>query len=488
MKADTALRQRERVVMPVAHQGDVRLVVHDPGEDVVCGNGHRETFALTEGGGGLIGSPRLGEQYRRERVNEREVAAIASGVQRRRRFGQLLADDAGIADAAIGEGELVMCEPDGARVVRQLGVLERARMMGDGARLITACERQAAVQPPQHGELAVRKFLAQSVGRAPERGGSLGEVVLQQVRFSQRCTNGQFVLAIERARTQQRREHLRRLCAAPALERPTGFGENRRNCLGSHGRSIQSIQLGGSSYNPEPMQLASHGVSHKGRRKSNEDAMVIDAPKGLFVVADGMGGHNAGEVASALAVKTLHDFISQANETNEATLSEALCLANDHVLSAAAGNSTYEGMGTTVVAAFVNDGSVVFGSVGDSRIYLLRGGSLQQLTNDDSWVSRVLPADAIGSEEASRHPMRHVLTKVIGLREDMEPSVGTAPFSIGDTLLLCSDGLHGVVNDEAIAATLRRTESVDRIASELVEQALRSGSTDNITAVVVRKL
>src|SRR6185503_199691 len=123
----------------------------------------------------------------------------------------------------------------------------------------------------------------------------------------------------------------------------------------------------------------------------------------------------------------------------------------------------------------------------DSRIYLMRGGSLQQLTNDDSWVSRVLPADAIGSEEASRHPMRHVLTKVIGLREDMEPTVGSSPFATGDTLLLCSDGLHGVVNDEAIAAQLRRSEGVEEIASELVERALSSGSTDNITAVVVRR-
>jgi protein phosphatase len=236
------------------------------------------------------------------------------------------------------------------------------------------------------------------------------------------------------------------------------------------------------------MQLASHGVSHKGRRKSNEDSMVIDLDRGLFVVADGMGGHNAGEVASALAVKTLHDFFSQASHPNEATLSEALCLANDQVLNAAASNATYEGMGTTVVAAFVSDGSVVFGSVGDSRIYLLHSGALQQLTSDDSWVSRVLPADAIGSEEASRHPMRHVLTKVIGLREDMEPSVGTSPFANGDTLLLCSDGLHGVMNDEAIAAMLRRTDGVDVIASQLVERALTSGSTDNVTAVVVRKL
>jgi protein phosphatase len=201
-----------------------------------------------------------------------------------------------------------------------------------------------------------------------------------------------------------------------------------------------------------------------------------------------MGGHNAGEVASALAVKTLHEFIGRASETSESTIAEALVLANDQVLNAAAHNATYEGMGTTVVAACVRDGSLVFGNVGDSRIYLMRGESLEQLTDDDSWVSRVLPADAIGTEEASRHPMRHVLTKVVGLREDMEPSVGSSPFLAGDTLLLCSDGLHGVVNDDAIAAVLGRGGSVEEIAGQLVEKALDSGSTDNITAVVVRKL
>jgi len=236
------------------------------------------------------------------------------------------------------------------------------------------------------------------------------------------------------------------------------------------------------------MPLAAHGVSHKGRRKSNEDSMVIDPAIGLFVVADGMGGHNAGEVASALAVKTLHEFIGRANDTSESTIAEALVLANDQVLNAAAQNATYEGMGTTVVAACVTDGSLVFGSVGDSRIYLMRNGSLEQLTDDDSWVSRVLPADAIGTDEASRHPMRHVLTKVVGLREDMEPSVGSSSFQSGDMLLLCSDGLHGVVNDDAIAALLARGSSVEEIAGQLVEKALDSGSTDNITAVVVRKL
>lgn len=215
--------------------------------------------------------------------------------------------------------------------------------------------------------------------------------------------------------------------------------------------------------------------------------MVIDPAIGLFVVADGMGGHNAGEVASALAVKSLYEFLTHADDTNEAALAEAMCVANDQVLNAATANSGYEGMGTTVVAVCVRDGAVIFGSVGDSRLYRLSGGSLKQLTDDDSWVSRVLPAEAIGSEEASRHPMRHVLTKVVGLREDMEPTVGSSPFATGDTLLLCTDGLHGVVNDEAIAALLGRSDSVETIASELVERALSAGSTDNVTAVVVRR-
>jgi len=359
---------------------------------------------------------------------------------------------------------------------------------GDGARLLAPLECQPAVQPPQRRELSVGDLFAERVGRAPESGGGLNQIVLQQPCFGQRRANTQLVLTAERPGPQNGRQQLRGFRPAAAFECGKSAGESRRGSLSGHGRSIQSIQRLESGYNPQPMPLAAHGVSHKGRRKSNEDSMVIDQGIGLFVVADGMGGHNAGEVASALAVKTLHEFIGQARDASESTLAEALVLANDQVLNAAAANSTYEGMGTTVVAACVKDGSVVFGNVGDSRIYVMRSGALQQITDDDSWVSRVLPADAIGSEEASRHPMRHVLTKVVGLREDMEPSVGSSPFLSGDMLLLCSDGLHGVVNDQAIAALLGRSGSVEEIADELVEKALSSGSTDNITAVVVRKL
>ena len=232
------------------------------------------------------------------------------------------------------------------------------------------------------------------------------------------------------------------------------------------------------------MPLAAHGVSHKGRRKTNEDSMVVDPARGLFVVADGMGGHNAGEVASALAVQTLQEALDGEPPT-ESALSEALSLANDRVLAAAASDPTYQGMGTTVVAACVTDGRLIFGNVGDSRIYHLRARRLEQLTRDDSWVSRVLPAEALSSEELLRHPMRHVLTKVVGLRDDMEPTVESIDLSSGDVLLLCSDGLHGSVGDDAIAKQLGRGDPVETIAQELVDQALAAGASDNITVVVV---
>jgi protein phosphatase len=234
------------------------------------------------------------------------------------------------------------------------------------------------------------------------------------------------------------------------------------------------------------MPLAAHGVTHTGRRRTNEDAMLVDRASGLFVVADGMGGHNAGEVASALAIRTIQESLTGAGPA-EPTLAEALCAANDRVLEAAGDDPECSGMGTTVVAAHLDDGKVVFGSVGDSRIYLWSSGSLTQLTRDDSWVSRVLPEEALTPEDAQRHPMRHVLTKVIGLRQDMEPVVAARAFEPGDMLLLCSDGLHGSLTDQQILDALGSDRPVDAIAGALVEQALAAGASDNVTAIVVRR-
>jgi protein phosphatase len=234
------------------------------------------------------------------------------------------------------------------------------------------------------------------------------------------------------------------------------------------------------------MPLAAHGLTHTGRRKTNEDAMLVDLELGLFVVADGMGGHNAGEVASAIAVRTLHDFFVSQPDRTEHALADGLVLANDEVLSAS-GTPEYAGMGTTVVAACVTEHQVLFGSVGDSRIYLARGGTLTQLTQDDSWVARVLGSGAFSDDEVQRHPMRHVLTKVVGLRADMEPSISVSPFGPGDTLLLCSDGLHGSVPDPLLVEVLSGGDALEAQAQQLVDQALARGATDNITVVLVRR-
>lgn len=215
--------------------------------------------------------------------------------------------------------------------------------------------------------------------------------------------------------------------------------------------------------------------------------MIVDLPLGLFVVADGMGGHNAGEVASSIAAQTLHDVVTGHLPPTERVLTKAFSLANEQVFSAAANEPDYNGMGTTVVAAFVSDHQVLFGSVGDSRLYHWKAGALTQLTQDDSWIARVLSDDVLSPEEAQRHPMRHVLTKVVGLREDLEPSVGTQAFEQGDVLMLCSDGLHGTITDDGIAATIAAAASVEQIAASLLDQALNGGASDNITVIVIRQ-
>jgi serine/threonine protein phosphatase PrpC len=233
--------------------------------------------------------------------------------------------------------------------------------------------------------------------------------------------------------------------------------------------------------------LAAHGVSHSGGRPTNEDSMLVDPAIGLFVVADGMGGHKAGEIASALAVRTIHAFVAEEGEIDTGAVAASFRLANDEILAAAEASPDYQGMGTTVVAAVTLGDRLVYGSVGDSRLYVWRGGQLTQLTQDDSWVNRVLAAAPDGAVDAVDHPLRHVLTKVVGVRGNLDPSVGDCPFDRGDTLMLCTDGLHGTVTNDAIARTIDSVASVDAIAQSLVDQALAGGATDNVTVVIVRK-
>jgi serine/threonine protein phosphatase PrpC len=235
------------------------------------------------------------------------------------------------------------------------------------------------------------------------------------------------------------------------------------------------------------MSLAAHGVTHPGRRTTNEDAFLVDPDRGLFVVADGMGGHNAGEVASSLAVKTIGEFLADGTPASLNVLDEALRQANDHILNVAGEEPDYTGMGTTVAVVYVRDGEAVYAHAGDSRVYLWHEGVLKQLTRDDSWVVAAMNGAGDDVRELEQHPMRHVLTKVVGLRPELQPSVAECPFVTGDVLLLCSDGVHGAVSDHVIEKLLASHKPVATMAESVVREALAHGATDNVTAVVVRR-
>jgi protein phosphatase len=249
--------------------------------------------------------------------------------------------------------------------------------------------------------------------------------------------------------------------------------------------------------------LTAHGVTHAGHvRHNNEDAVFWDTSLRLFVVADGMGGHNAGEVASELAVDAIKGFLARTQNTEEFTwpygldpdlsfhgnrLMTAIKLANRRVFKAGESRDEYTGLGTTVVAALVEEGQLTFTGVGDSRIYVFSDGRLEQITEDDSWVATILARDP-GRDEAAlaSHPMRHVLTNVLGAREQTEMDVGERTLGAGEILLLCSDGLHGALDDAALARVLGSGAAVHDIANELINQALSRDGADNITALVVR--
>jgi protein phosphatase len=245
--------------------------------------------------------------------------------------------------------------------------------------------------------------------------------------------------------------------------------------------------------------LAAFGLSECGPvRKGNEDAFTFDLDLGLFVVADGMGGHAAGEVASRLAIESVHSFIARSESDPELTwpyaldeslsdegnrLRTAVMLGNRRVFRAAECESECAGMGTTVVAALFGADRVAVANVGDSRIYAYLGGHLTQLTEDDSLLASL--KGAVDPLHQSRHPLRNVLTNVLGAREATEVHVADHPRTPGLRLLLCSDGLHGVLGDADIASVLGESPDPRTACERLVAAAIGGGGRDNVTALVV---
>src|SRR2546425_10743493 len=216
------------------------------------------------------------------------------------------------------------------------------------------------------------------------------------------------------------------------------------------------------------------------RRRRNEDAFVLGPP--LCAVADGMGGAQAGEIASRIAASVLRDAPADSGEAAVATLIQE---ANRRVYEAAATDEARSGMGTTITAALVEDGAVRIGHVGDSRAYRVRDGSLEQLTEDHSLVAELVRSGRLSPEEADVHPQRSVITRALGTDPDVDVDTFSVEARPGDVFMLCSDGLTSMVDDQSILDIVEQhRSSLEQAARTLVDAANRGGGEDNITVVV----
>ena len=253
------------------------------------------------------------------------------------------------------------------------------------------------------------------------------------------------------------------------------------------------------------MMIESYGATDVGlRRKLNEDSLTLDNDLGLFIVADGMGGHNAGEIASRLAVETVFNFVQRSGAEEEITwpygvdpklslnanrLLTAVMLANKRVWKEADQRQDYTGMGTTIVAVLADQEVLSVVSAGDSRAYRLRDDIFQQITVDDSWVQAAVDEGVLLPEEADSHPMKNIITKAIGAKENIDISVEEHPLEDQDLFLLCSDGLHGMVPEPRLMEIVKSSVgSLERLVRQLIEAANQNGGKDNVTALALRYL
>jgi len=230
------------------------------------------------------------------------------------------------------------------------------------------------------------------------------------------------------------------------------------------------------------MRLVIGAATDVGRiREINEDGYLVDEGIGLIAVADGMGGHRAGEVASATALEALRASVRNGNP-----LREAIEKANDAVFEKSQAYNDYRGMGTTLTAGTLAAGNtLIVGHVGDSRAYLLRDGEFRQLTTDHSRVQELVDDGRLTADEAAVHPMRNIVTRALGVDSSVDVDVYPLQLELGDVVLFCSDGLTGMLQDEFVGAELRRESDPARVATRLVDEANRAGGEDNITVVVV---
>lgn len=250
------------------------------------------------------------------------------------------------------------------------------------------------------------------------------------------------------------------------------------------------------------MRLQSFGITDVGLKRShNEDNFFRSDDMGLYLVADGMGGHAAGEVASGSAIQTIGEFFDRHLRDTSLTwpfgynsslsasanaLVNGVRLANQRLYALQQERTELSGMGTTIAAVELTGPAATIAHVGDSRAYRMRGGAFEQLTLDHSWVNEQLQKNIITADEARNHRYRNVITRALGNRLDLEIDVRVEPIEAGDLFLICSDGLSTMVEDDDIAVIARETPDLRECANKLVARANEAGGHDNITVVLAR--
>jgi protein phosphatase len=248
------------------------------------------------------------------------------------------------------------------------------------------------------------------------------------------------------------------------------------------------------------MKLNFHGQTDVGRkREKNEDSFLVDEPIGLFMVADGMGGHLGGEYASKMAVRTVDETLRQLQEDPEATISSefsldradpgeqlkyALRVASQKIFEEANRSPHLRGMGTTAVALLVREGKGFIANVGDSRAYLIKGGVIRQLTTDHSLVAEQLRAGFITEEELKHHKFKNIITRSVGFQTDVEIDLLIRDLEEGDRFLLCSDGLTNLVDDAELFRIIDKN-SPKAACQKLIDLANKKGGDDNVTVIIV---
>jgi len=228
-----------------------------------------------------------------------------------------------------------------------------------------------------------------------------------------------------------------------------------------------------------------HGKTDKGLvRKENEDAFCIEKDLGLLAIADGMGGHASGEVASKMAIEILKDSLKKEGEPLPDRLNSGVKLANKSIYDASHSQSRLNGMGTTLTALQLNGNRLSIAHVGDSRAYLFRGGVIEQITDDHTIVSEQVARGMMTREEAARSDMRNILSRALGIAPEVDVDIEELTVSEGDQLVLCSDGLSELISDDEILSEVQTSNRPEIVCDELVNLAIQRGGEDNITVIV----